>query len=164
MLAVVSYKKGVSGKKYRIATDDDTKTFKNAEKSLDEKRKHLMSKWGFDPAPDEYIHTPNKKEYTPGSLLYNFTPVMLYGMTRWGDLFNPRQKLALVTLVEKVRLAHSEMLERGIDATWTPCAGCKQKCRWLMPNGEIAKCYAETCAEGLASKAYPNGWLASSRA
>jgi protein gp37 len=53
------------------------------------------------------------------------------------------------------------LISRGIewtDATCTPIAGCKHKCRWLMPDGKIAKCYAETCAEGLASKAYPNGF------
>jgi protein gp37 len=44
------------------------------------------------------------------------------------------------------------------DATWNVIRGCPQKCKWVMPNGKIAKCYAETCAEGVASRAYPNGF------
>jgi len=36
-------------------------------------------------------------------------------MTKWGDLFNSRQKLALITFTEKVRLAYKKMLEEGYD-------------------------------------------------
>lgn len=36
-------------------------------------------------------------------------------MRQWGDLFNPRQKLALITFAEKVRKAHQEMLAHGLD-------------------------------------------------
>lgn len=36
-------------------------------------------------------------------------------MLKWGDLFNSRQKLALITFVEKVRKAHQRMLIEGID-------------------------------------------------
>jgi adenine-specific DNA methylase len=39
----------------------------------------------------------------------------LYGMSRWGDLFNSRQKLALMTFTEKVRLAYKKMIEEGYD-------------------------------------------------
>jgi len=41
--------------------------------------------------------------------------VPIYGMTRWGDLFNERQKLALLTFAEKVRQAYTEMLNEGAD-------------------------------------------------
>ncbi|MEN3184638.1 MAG: DNA methylase, partial [Atribacterota bacterium] len=34
---------------------------------------------------------------------------------RWGDLFNSRQKLALITFAEKVRRAYAEMLAQGAD-------------------------------------------------
>jgi adenine-specific DNA methylase len=37
-------------------------------------------------------------------------------MTRWGDLFNTRQKLALITFAEKVRKVHKKMLAEGADA------------------------------------------------
>jgi putative DNA methylase len=36
-------------------------------------------------------------------------------MTRWGDLFNARQQLALVTFADLVRRAHAQMLAQGAD-------------------------------------------------
>lgn len=77
----------------------------------------------MDPVPDEIIHTPDGKEYKPGNLLYNFTPVLLYGMTKWGDLFNARQKLALITFVEKVRQTHAKMLSEGYERENTKAVG-----------------------------------------
>jgi len=101
-----------SGKKYRVATDEDLEIYKEAEEYLkrkigrDDPPGRLYMEWGLDPVPDEPIHTPDGNEYKPGHLLYNFTPVVLYGMTKWGDLFNSRQKLALITFTEKVREAY----------------------------------------------------------
>jgi putative DNA methylase len=115
MVAVVLHKPKVSGKRYRIANDEDMKAFNDAEKYLEEKRRKLFNEWGLDPVPDEVIHTPNNKEYRPGGLLYNFTPILLYGMNTWGDLFNARQKLALITFVDKVREAHKKMIEEKYD-------------------------------------------------
>lgn len=53
--------------------------------------------------------------------------------------------------------------KRGIewtDYTWNPVGGCQHLCRWIMPDGSIAKCYAETVAEGIARAAYPQGFKA----
>jgi adenine-specific DNA methylase len=36
-------------------------------------------------------------------------------MTKFGDLFNSRQKLALITFTEKVRQAHAQMLAQGAE-------------------------------------------------
>jgi protein gp37 len=50
---------------------------------------------------------------------------------------------------------------RGIewtDYTWNPIGGCKHACRWTMPDGSVAICYAETVAEGAARAAYPRGF------
>jgi protein gp37 len=52
---------------------------------------------------------------------------------------------------------------RGIEwtnATWNPVAGCPHLCRWQMPDGTIAECYAENIAEGVAASAYPQGFAA----
>jgi len=38
-----------------------------------------------------------------------------YGLTRFGDLFAPRQLLALLTFVKHVRAAHETMLAQGMD-------------------------------------------------
>jgi len=115
MVAMVLHYPKRQGKTYRITTEKDLEVFKEAEKYLGDKRANLMEEWGIDPVPDEAIHTPDTKEYLPGNLLYNFTPILLYGMTKWGAIFNSRQKLALITFVEKVRQAHEKMLAEGYD-------------------------------------------------
>jgi protein gp37 len=51
--------------------------------------------------------------------------------------------------------------KRGIewtDYTWNPVGGCQHQCRWEMPDGSIAECYAETVAERVAQAAYPKGF------
>lgn len=42
--------------------------------------------------------------------------------------------------------------------TWNPVTGCKHGCRWQMPDGETAICYAENVANNLAAEFYPNGF------
>jgi adenine-specific DNA methylase len=76
---------------------------------LEEKRKKLMEEWGMDPVPDE--PTPEGK----GRGAERAFSVRNYGLNTYGDLFNSRQKLALITFTEKVRLAYKKMLEEGYD-------------------------------------------------
>lgn len=50
---------------------------------------------------------------------------------------------------------------RGIewtDYTWNPVQGCEHKCRWEMPDGSTAKCYAEVIANRVAQRIYVNGF------
>ena len=68
-----------------------------------------MEDWEFDPVPDEEIDPNSVKPRT----------MWLYGMTKWGDLFNSRQKLALITFTEKVLLAYEKMIEEGYDKEYT---------------------------------------------
>jgi len=105
MVAVVLYHPKKQGKTYKIAKEEDFKVFKEAEKYLEEKRTKLMNEWGIDPVPNEAINPKSVKPRT----------MWLYGMKKWGDLFNSRQKLALITFVEKVRQAHKKMLAEGYD-------------------------------------------------
>ncbi len=52
-------------------------------------------------------------------------------------------------------------VKRGIEwtnYTWNPVGGCLHECRWEMPDGTIAECYAETVAERVAQSAYPHGF------
>ena len=51
--------------------------------------------------------------------------------------------------------------KRGIewtDYTWNPIGGCQHDCRWEMPDGTIAECYAKTTANRVARSAYPHGF------
>lgn len=105
MIAVVLHKPGQSGKTYRIANENDMSIFEKAEKYLEIKRKKLMDEWGIDPVPDEELDWNCLKQ----------RDVIRYGITKWGDLFNSRQKLALITFTEKVREAYKKMIEYGYD-------------------------------------------------
>ncbi len=42
---------------------------------------------------------------------------------------------------------------------WNVIGGCKHRCRWEMPDGSVAICYAEEVANALRSdKFYPQGF------
>jgi adenine-specific DNA methylase len=110
MVAIVLHHSLKKGKIYRLATEKDLEVFKEAEKYLEEKRKKLMDEWGIDPVPDEEINYLKDKT----DELYS-TRCLKYGIVSWGDLFNSRQKLALITFTEKVRLAYKKMIEEGYD-------------------------------------------------
>jgi len=109
MVAVVLHKPGTTGKRYRLATEKDLEVFKEAEKYLEKKRKKLMDEWGIDPVPDE--PTPEGK----GKGAERAFSVRNYGLNTYGDLFNSRQKLALITFTEKVRLSYKKMIEEGYN-------------------------------------------------
>lgn len=50
---------------------------------------------------------------------------------------------------------------RGIewcDYTWNPVGGCQHGCRWTMPDGSVAECYAETTANRVARHVYHQGF------
>ena len=109
MIAVVSHKPGTAGKRYRMATPTDFAVFQDAEAYLVKKQDQLTLEWGIDAVPDE--PTPEGK----GSGAERAFSVRNYGMDTWGDLFNSRQKLALITFVEKVRTVYQEMASEGVD-------------------------------------------------
>jgi adenine-specific DNA methylase len=93
------------GKAYRLATAKHVEFYRKAEEYLEEKREKLREEWGIDPVPDEDLPPENTLGFR----------VQRYGMLKWGDLFNSRQKLALITFTEKVRLAYKKMVEEGYD-------------------------------------------------
>ena len=108
MVAVVLHKPGTTGKRYRVATDTDLAVFAGATAYLAEKREKLTLAWGMDAVPDEPL--PPK-----GTLGFR---VQGYGILKWGDLFNARQKLSLITFAEKVRAAYQKMVAAGVDAEY----------------------------------------------
>jgi putative DNA methylase len=113
LVAVVLHKQGVSGKKYRVATDYDMSIFKDSEDYLQRKIKSLSDEWGINPIPDEPTPEAGGSGAERAFLLRN------YNMNTWGDLFNSRQLLALVTFIEKVRTAHKKMREEGCDEEYS---------------------------------------------
>ncbi len=107
MVAVVLHHPNVQGKSYRLPTEEDMKIVNRAEKYLEEKTQELCEQWGIDPVPNEpLVRVP---------LTFGVINVWVYGMNRWGDLFSSRQKLALITFVEKLKEAYQLMLSENID-------------------------------------------------
>jgi len=94
-LAVI-YEQAGTGKGYRPFTDQDEELFQEALALLAELD---------DEGPDEPLPPV-------GTLGFR---VQRYGLTRWRELFNPRQLLAMLTFSRLVRAAYEAMLAEGID-------------------------------------------------
>ena len=109
MVAVILTKPGETGKRYRVATEEDMEVFHKAAEYMEEKRQKLYDLWGIDPVPDELISK------TPSNTMGGTNRVLNYGITLWGDIFNARQKLSLITFTEKVREAYREMIAEGVE-------------------------------------------------
>jgi protein gp37 len=69
---------------------------------------------------------------------------------------NP-QKPDNVNAIHWTRIRNADGTRRP-GYTWNPMAGCLHDCRWEMPDGQMAECYAKDVAEGLARAAYPMGF------
>ncbi|RLF36003.1 MAG: DNA methylase, partial [Thermoplasmata archaeon] len=140
MVAVILHHPKRRGKTYRIATDEDLRVFREAEKYLKEKRQRLMDEWGFDPIPNENIPIPCHDVDRPP----------MYGMNSWGDLFNFRQKLSLMTFMEKIKKSYNKMLTDGMDEEYAKAIStylalaldklieaCNSLCRWKIDTVQI---------------------------
>ena len=141
MVAVVLHHPERKGKFYRVATKEDLQVFQEAAKYLEEKRQKLMEQWGIDPVPDEPLPPV-------GTLGFR---IQRYGMNTWGDLFNARQKLALITFVEKVREAHKRMLEEGYEPEFAKAVGTYLGLgvdRLVDKNSSLCRLIAQTEAIG----------------
>lgn len=143
MIAVVLSRP--EGKAYRLATERDVEFYRKAEEYLEEKRKKLWEEWGIDPVPDEEMNTKDP----------NTVAGRGYGFIKWGDLFNSRQKLALITFTEKVRLAYKNMTEEGYDKDYAKAvvsylglgmnmlaAFCNSFARWENTSEAIKHLYS----------------------
>ena len=92
MIAVVLHKQGLNGKRYKIATGQEFSKFYAAENYLLLKQNNLIEKTGIDPIPNEELDLNCLKQ----------RDILRYGILSWGGVFNSRQKLSLITFVEKI--------------------------------------------------------------
>jgi adenine-specific DNA methylase len=80
--------------------------------------------------------------------------VQRYGILKWGDLFNSRQKLALITFVEKVRLAYKKMMEEGYEEEYAKAVVsylafildkvmqfCSSNCTWKVDTTQVINAF-----------------------
>ena len=106
LVAVVTTPGKGRGRNYRIATDQDRAAFQKAEAAL-HNLTQTPSPWAFELSwiPDEPMDQKNP----------NIVSGRGYGFRQWGQLFNPRQLLALCTFGKWVREAHRRILQETND-------------------------------------------------
>ncbi len=110
LIAVVETSGKGKGRDYRLSTEEDLLAFQKASDAL-EQMKQTPSPWAFGlPWVPEEIIKP--------SIGNNFTVSGNYpwGIRSWGNLFNPRQLLALCTFGKWVREAYQEILKETNDS------------------------------------------------
>jgi putative DNA methylase len=115
LVIVILYKPAKSGKIYRVADENDIKVFRQAEQFLGNKVRSL--KYVFNPIPDE--PTPSGE----GSGAERAFSVRNYGLNTWGNLFNDRQLLVLITFVEKIREAIEKIKNETKDEEYSKIIG-----------------------------------------
>ena len=96
---VVLSREGVSGRDYRPANDDDRAAFHRACELLAEAEAESYEFWGL-----ERMLSVVPNEPTPPNLARSIS-IRVYGIEEWGQMFNQRQALALITLGQKIREA-----------------------------------------------------------
>ncbi len=106
MVAVVRTHPGRQGRHYRVADDRDVEVARAAEEEL--RRREGEHQGSLALVPDE----PLPPEGTLGFR------VQKYGLTTWGDLFLPRQALALAAFCAAVREAHAEIARETGDTAF----------------------------------------------
>ncbi len=106
LVAVVTTRGRGQGRNYRLATEADLAAFRQAEEAL-QSLTPTPSPWAFNLpwVPEEPMDQKNP----------NIVSGRGYGFREWGQLFNPRQLLALVTFGKWVRAAHREILRQTHD-------------------------------------------------
>jgi ribA/ribD-fused uncharacterized protein len=90
LIAVVTDRPGGRGQSFRAPIQQDLEAVRSAEIELE--RRARASKDALSLVPNGHINH-----------LRGFFNIVLYGITEWGDIFSPRQALALATLVRLVR-------------------------------------------------------------
>jgi adenine-specific DNA methylase len=164
LLAVVTTPKNGQGRNYRTPTDQDLEIVKKAEVKLRllENQNGKVSVSLNEPYPDE-----------TGSGAISSS--VLYGLQTWGDLYTPRQTLALNTLVDSIQKLPSDVPSDLLEAIQTCLAlavdrvadRCSTLCTWdpspaasgiLHTFGRQALPFVWDFAEGDPTSDKSGGW------
>jgi adenine-specific DNA methylase len=142
LLAVVTLKSGEQGRRYRLAAARDYEAVWSATKALDRLAASNLTN-GLTEVPGEPLPPI-------GTLGFR---VQRYGMTRWGDLFTARQKLAMTSIVKQLRKQATrdvtETLAAVLDRTASRCSSMS---RWRYQADQ------EKVEDSFARQALPIVW------
>ncbi|MBT6937663.1 MAG: DUF1156 domain-containing protein, partial [Candidatus Marinimicrobia bacterium] len=111
MIVVIRTHPDRRGKSYRLATNEDITVYNKAEETLKVKRQKLFDEWGMDPVPDEKIQP------TPSNTMGGTNRVLNYNLLVWGDLFNSRQKLTIITVINLIKKIQFDKIIANENAT-----------------------------------------------
>ena len=117
LLAVVTSHADAQGRFYRIPSAADFKAHSRSNEEL----VRLQSESQRNPDSTVLSVVPDE-QISPNELRRISVPI--YGMERWGDLFSPRQALALATLARLVREARNQFkqtIDAGLADAVTTC-------------------------------------------
>lgn len=62
---------------------------------------------------------------------------------------------------KQLKVKNGVVVGRGIewcDYSWNAISGCLHECKWEMPDGTVAICYAKSVAERVAVEHFPHGF------
>lgn len=105
LIAVVTYRKGKTGKNYRLPIDSDLEAYNLAKTKLSDNIKAFEHIGSFHPIPNESI------TYDPRNLWV----VDYLKENNFSNLFNHRQNLELLTFTQKIKESFDEMRNQGYD-------------------------------------------------
>jgi putative DNA methylase len=110
LIVIITSTKRSAGKKFNLPSKKDIILHQNASKYLKEKIKHDENKSEISLIPDELI--------TRVPLSFGVINVWVYGIKSWGELFNDRQKLMLITFISNLKKAYYSMLKNNYDVEY----------------------------------------------
>lgn len=103
LFCVVTTRQGQQGRAYRLPTNDDLESIAKAAEELERRKKEHMGSLSL---------VPNERLDVRG---IRHTWAMIYGIDTWGDLFSPRQLLAMTTLCRLVGEAGEKLAKEYKD-------------------------------------------------
>lgn len=109
LLVVVLYREGETGRDFRTATDADRTAYTRATEKLERAKAESYDFWGFDRllsvVPDELV--------PPAGALG--LRIQNYGVVEWGQMFNDRQALVLITLGQQIRAVRELLIDEDAE-------------------------------------------------
>ena len=155
MCVAVSIPKRGARKQYRLVNKKDHTLYDSCAVQLEKHRVRFREKYGIDPIPDMAMPMSDGLGYRSGGPYWKALMVVTHGYIRWSQLFNDRQLLCMVILLEILREIEQDAVaqhghERG-TAIMT-CLGLimdkvlERYCRltpWRKENESLDHCFAQ---------------------
>ncbi len=167
---VLPLKRG-EGKLYGIASNHDRELYKTLSKIVVNKKHLWMEQFGIDPVPDEEITKERPSPNARGT-----SGVTRYGLETWGDLFNLRQQMVLITFAEKIRGIYKILLRETQNTEFAAAicvylaltfdrmaASNNSLCRWQPTGEKIADLFSRQALSMVWDYAEPNQISGASR-